>query len=101
MCMSSESLLIILLVGLAAGWLAGLIVHGTGFGPIGDLVIGVVGAFIGDWLLPQLGIHLGSGIISAIVDATIGALLLLLILRLVRAAMDGEQRLGRGWNRRM
>jgi uncharacterized membrane protein YeaQ/YmgE (transglycosylase-associated protein family) len=46
--------------------------QGAGFGLIGDLMIGVVGAFIGDWLLPQLGIHLGSGIISAIIDATIG-----------------------------
>ena len=84
MQMSGESLLIILLVGLIAGWLAGQIVQGTGFGIIGDLLIGIVGAFIGSWLLPQLGLHLGAGLISAIINATIGALLLLFVIRLVR-----------------
>jgi uncharacterized membrane protein YeaQ/YmgE (transglycosylase-associated protein family) len=82
--MSGESLLIILVVGVVAGWLAGQIVQGTGFGIIGDLIIGVIGAFIGGWLMPQLGIHLGSGIVAAIVNATIGALLLLLVIKLVR-----------------
>jgi uncharacterized membrane protein YeaQ/YmgE (transglycosylase-associated protein family) len=75
--MSSESLTLILAVGLIAGWLAGQIVHGTGYGIINDLIIGVVGAFIGGWLLPQLGVHLGPGIIAAVIDATIGAVLLL------------------------
>ena len=100
MYISGESLLTILLVGLAAGWLAGQIVQGTGFGPIGDLVIGIIGAFIGEWLLPQLGLQLGSGIVSAIVDATIGALLLLLIVRLVRGGNGWQARLSRSWNRR-
>ena len=100
MFLSSESLLIILLVGLVAGWLAGQVVQGTGFGPIGDLIIGVAGAFIGGWLLPQIGIHVGSGTISAIIDATVGALLLLLILRLVRGGNGWRARLGRSWNRR-
>ena len=94
MYLSSESLLVILFVGLAAGWLAGQIVRGTGFGLIGDMVIGVVGAFIGDWLLPQLHIHLGVGIVSAIINATIGAVLLLFVIRLVRGrGMSG------GWSR--
>jgi uncharacterized membrane protein YeaQ/YmgE (transglycosylase-associated protein family) len=84
MYLSNESLLVILFVGLVAGWLAGKIVRGTGFGLIGDLAIGIIGAFIGDWLLPRLGIHLGMGIISAIINATIGAIVLLLIVRLVR-----------------
>lgn len=100
MYMSSESLLIILIVGVVAGWLAGQIVQGTGFGLIGDLIIGVAGAFIGGWLLPQLGIHLGSGTISAIIDATIGALILLLIMRLIRGGNGWRARLGRGWNKR-
>jgi uncharacterized membrane protein YeaQ/YmgE (transglycosylase-associated protein family) len=99
MYLSSESLLVILLVGLAAGWLAGQIVQGTGFGLIGDLMIGVLGAFIGNWLLPQLGLHLGSGTISAIIDATIGAVLLLLVIRLVRGGSGWRARLGGGWNR--
>jgi uncharacterized membrane protein YeaQ/YmgE (transglycosylase-associated protein family) len=91
MNMSSESLLVVLFVGLVAGWLAGQFVQGTGFGLIGDLVVGLLGALIGSWLLPELGIHLGTGLISAIVNATIGAVLLLLVVRLVRG--------GGGWQR--
>src|SRR5260370_2433451 len=94
MHISNESLLVILLVGLVAGWLAGKIIRGAGFGVIGDLVIGIIGAFIGDWLLPRLSIHLGTGIISAIINATIGALLLLFIIRLVRG---GAARWRGGW----
>jgi uncharacterized membrane protein YeaQ/YmgE (transglycosylase-associated protein family) len=97
MHISSESLLVILFVGLVAGWLAGQIVQGTGFGLIGDLIVGILGAFIGSWLLPQLGIRLGTGLISAIVNATIGAVLLLLVVRLVRGGGAGWQR---SWWRR-
>ena len=82
MHVSNESLLVILLVGVVAGWLASHLVDGTGFGLIGDMVIGVIGAFIGDWLMPQLGIHLGVGTFGAIINATIGAIPLLLIMRL-------------------
>ncbi len=82
--MSSEGLLVIVIVGVIAGWLAGQIVSGTGYGLINDLVIGVIGAFIGGWLLPRLGIYLGAGIIAAIINATIGAVLLLIVLRFVR-----------------
>jgi uncharacterized membrane protein YeaQ/YmgE (transglycosylase-associated protein family) len=96
MHMSGESLIVILVVGLVAGWLAGQIVRGGGFGLIGDIVIGIIGAFIGDWLLPKLGIHLGVGIVAAIVDATIGAVVLLLIIRLVSQGGRG----GYGWRRR-
>jgi uncharacterized membrane protein YeaQ/YmgE (transglycosylase-associated protein family) len=94
--MSGESLLVILLVGVIAGWLAGQIVRGTGFGLIGDLVVGIIGAFIGNWLLPGLGIYLGVGIVAAIFDATVGAIVLLLVVRLVRGA-NWE---GSGWSRR-
>ena len=97
MHMSNESLLIILGVGLIAGWLAGQIVQGTGLGIVGDLIVGIVGAFIGSWLLPQLGIHLGSGIIAAIINATIGALILLLIIRLVRGGGGWRGSWGRRW----
>ena len=93
MYMSSEGLLIILVVGVIAGWLAGQIVQGTGFGLIGDLVIGIVGAFFGTWLLPQLGVHLGAGLVAAIANATIGAIILLLI---IRAARGGGLLRGRG-----
>src|ERR1700733_12635490 len=78
---------------LPAGWLAKS--QGAGFGLIGDIAIGIVGAFIGDWLLPKIGIHLGTGIVSAIVNATIGAVLLLLVVRL----LQGGGRFG-GWGRR-
>ena len=81
--MSGESALVILLVGLIAGWLAGLIVRGFGFGLIANIGIGVIGALIGSWLLPQLGIRLGSGIAASIVAATIGALVLLVVLGLI------------------
>lgn len=81
--MSGQSLLIILVVGLVAGWLAGLIVRGGGFGIVGDLLIGIVGAFIGNWLFAYFHMHLGTGLVGAIVHATIGAILLLLLLRLV------------------
>jgi uncharacterized membrane protein YeaQ/YmgE (transglycosylase-associated protein family) len=84
MNITGEDLIIILAVGIAAGWLAGQIVEGTGLGLVGDLVAGVAGAFIASWILPQLGIHLGSGIVSAIIEAAIGAVLLLAIIRLVR-----------------
>src|SRR6187200_2854493 len=99
MNMSSESLLVILVVGLVAGWLAGQIVRGTGFGIVGDLIIVILGAFIGSWLLPRFGIHLGSGIISAIVNATIGAVLLLFVVRLLRGGgVWGSRWRGRwGW----
>ena len=86
MHISGESLLVILLVGLVAGWLAGRIVEGGGFGLIGDIAIGIVGAFIGSWLMPRLGIHMASGIVSAIIVATIGAVLLLIIVRLAKGA---------------
>jgi len=99
MYMSGESLLIILLVGIVAGWLGGQIVQGTGFGLVGDLVVGIIGAFIGSWVLPRLGIHLGAGLVAAIANATIGALLLLLTIKLVRGG-GGSRWGGWGWRRR-
>lgn len=95
MHMSNQSLLVILLVGIVAGWLAGKVVRGTGFGIIGDLLVGIVGAFIGNWLLPRVGIHLGTGVVSAIVNATVGAILLLLVVRLVGGAGGWRNRWGR------
>ena len=96
MNISGESLAIILVVGIAAGWLAGQIVQGTGFGIVGDLVIGVLGAFIGAWLFPQLGLQLGAGIVGAIINATIGAVVLLLVIRLVRGGNGWRSGWGRG-----
>jgi uncharacterized membrane protein YeaQ/YmgE (transglycosylase-associated protein family) len=84
MYISSESLIVILFVGLVAGWLAGKVVRGTGFGIIGDIVVGIAGAFIASWIFPRLGFHLGGGLLSEIIYSAIGAIILLLIVRLVR-----------------
>jgi uncharacterized membrane protein YeaQ/YmgE (transglycosylase-associated protein family) len=93
MNLSNESLVVILLVGIFAGWLAGQIVRGGGFGLIGDLIAGIIGAFIGDWLLPRLDIDLGVGTVGFVINATIGAIVLLLIIRLV----SGSRGWGGGW----
>jgi len=84
MNLSNESLLVIIVVGLVAGWLAGKLVRGTGYGLIGDIIICIIGAFIASWLFPQLGIALGTGWIRLILNSTIGAVILLIILRLIR-----------------
>jgi uncharacterized membrane protein YeaQ/YmgE (transglycosylase-associated protein family) len=85
MYISGESLIVILFVGLVAGWLAGKVVRGSGFGIIGDIVIGIIGAFIASWLFPRLGIHIGGGLISEIIYSAIGAIILLLVVRLIRS----------------
>jgi uncharacterized membrane protein YeaQ/YmgE (transglycosylase-associated protein family) len=82
--MHGGGIVVLLLVGLIAGWLAGLIVRGRGFGVIGDLIIGVIGAFIGSWIFAVLGIFIGMGLVGAIISATIGAVVLVAIIRLVR-----------------
>jgi uncharacterized membrane protein YeaQ/YmgE (transglycosylase-associated protein family) len=84
--MSAHGLLAWLVIGLIAGWLAGTFVKGGGFGLIGDVVVGVIGAFIGGWFAGILHIHVGSGWISSILTAFIGAALLILVLRLIRRA---------------
>jgi len=85
MVLSNESIVVILFVGLVAGWLAGKIVRGTGFGIIGDILVGIAGALIAALLFPKLGIHLGTGIVGDIIFSAIGAIILLLIVRLVRS----------------
>ena len=78
-------LLWFLLIGLIAGWLASVVVGG-GFGVIGDIVVGIVGAFIGGYLFRELGLSAGGGVLGSIIVATVGAIVLLLLLRLVRRA---------------
>jgi uncharacterized membrane protein YeaQ/YmgE (transglycosylase-associated protein family) len=77
-------LIVWLIVGGVAGWLAGLIVKGYGFGVIGNIIVGVIGAVIAGWLLPRVGVILGGGIVAAIINAVIGAVVLLLIIGLIR-----------------
>ncbi len=82
--MTIETLLIWLLVGAVAGWLAGLIVKGYGLGLLGNIVVGIIGAFVGGWVFGQLGIASGQGIVGSIIGATVGAVIILLLLRLIR-----------------
>ena len=78
------SIIVWLIVGAIAGWLAGMVVKGGGFGLIGDIIVGIVGSLIGGWLLPRLGLAIGGGFISEIINAFIGAVILLFILRLIK-----------------
>lgn len=84
--MDVSGLLITLIIGAIAGWLAGLIVRGGGFGLIGNIVLGIIGAFVAGWLFPRLGISLGAGFIGSIVHATIGAVIILVIVVLIKRA---------------
>jgi len=82
--MGIESLLVFILIGAIAGWLAGQLVKGYGFGLIGNIAVGIVGAFIAGWLFPRIGLGVGGGILWAIIHATIGAVILLVLIKLIR-----------------
>ncbi|MFU8883077.1 MAG: GlsB/YeaQ/YmgE family stress response membrane protein [Rhodobacterales bacterium] len=84
--MALENLFIILLVGAIAGWLAGKIVKGYGYGLLGNIVVGIAGAFVAGLIFPQLGLSIGTGIAAAIIHATVGAVILLFLIRLVKRA---------------
>jgi uncharacterized membrane protein YeaQ/YmgE (transglycosylase-associated protein family) len=75
-----------LLIGLAAGWLAGQLMKGGGFGVIGDIIVGVIGAMLGGFLFQKMGWSAGGGLFGALVVATVGAIVLLFLLRLVKKA---------------
>lgn len=83
--MDITSLLIFLAIGAVAGWLAGVLMSGGGFGLLGDIVVGIIGALVGGVLFGALGISAG-GLVGAIVTATVGAVVLIFILRLVKRA---------------
>jgi uncharacterized membrane protein YeaQ/YmgE (transglycosylase-associated protein family) len=82
--MALEALLIWLIIGAVAGYLAGVLVTGYGFGPIGNVVVGIVGAFIAAWLFPRLGFYPSGDVLAQIVAATLGAVVLLVLAGLVR-----------------
>jgi len=86
--MTLEGIIIALIVGGIGGWLAGVIVKGAGFGIIGNIVIGIVGALLSSWLLPQLGLSfdVGGPLLTSILYATIGAIIVLVLLSLIRHA---------------
>jgi len=79
-------LLWFLIVGLVAGWLAGVLVKGGGFGVVGDIVIGVIGAILGGWLFSTFGAAPGGGLLGSILVATIGAVVLLVVVRVLKRA---------------
>ena len=79
------NIIIFLLIGLVAGWLAGVLVKGGGFGVLGDIIIGVVGALLGGWLFSVFGIA-AWGLLGQIIVATIGAVVLLFLIRLIKRA---------------
>jgi uncharacterized membrane protein YeaQ/YmgE (transglycosylase-associated protein family) len=82
--MDSHGLIVWLVIGAVAGWAAGSLVKGGGFGLIGDIVVGIIGAFIGGWLAGMLHINIGSGLISSIITAIAGAVILLFVVRMFR-----------------
>ncbi len=82
--MDTNTLIILILVGAAAGWLAGEIRRGYGYGLGGNIIIGIIGSFIGRWLFMQLGIGMGGGVLGSILVACIGALLLLFLVGLIK-----------------
>ncbi len=82
--MLGHGLIFWLIIGGIAGWLAGRLMRGGGFGVIGDIVLGVVGGLIGGWCAGALGIHIGGGIIASLLTATAGAVLLIAVVRLIR-----------------
>lgn len=84
--MDTHGIIVWLVIGAVAGWLAGTLLKGGGFGLIGDIVVGIIGAFIGGWLAGVLGINIGGGLIASIITATAGAVVLILVLRLIKRA---------------
>lgn len=79
-----RGLLLFLLIGLAAGWLAGQFMKGSGFGWVGDLIIGCIGALVGGFLFSQLGISVAGELLGALITATVGAIVLLYLLRVLK-----------------
>ena len=81
--LGTDSLIIVLIVGLVAGWLAAKIVQGTGLGIIGDIIVGVIGAFIGRYISQRAGLGFGGGLIGTLIVAFLGAVILLFVVRLI------------------
>ena len=77
-------IIIWLVIGAVAGWLAGQIVKGGGFGLVGDIIVGIIGSVIAGWLLPRIGLYIGGGFIAEVINAVIGAVILLVVVRLVK-----------------
>ena len=99
--MSNESILMIIVIGGVAGWLAGLIVRGSGYGIIGDIIVGLIGAFVGNWIVRafHLSINFGSSLADRIIISVVGAVLLMLVVGLLRPR-NLRERFSDVWRRR-
>ncbi|SIT92037.1 Uncharacterized membrane protein YeaQ/YmgE, transglycosylase-associated protein family [Yoonia rosea] len=84
--MGIQSILVIIIIGAIAGWLAGQLIRGFGFGLLGNILVGVLGAFVAGLIFPVIGLGLGGGLIGSIIHATLGAVILLFLIRLVKRA---------------
>lgn len=84
--MDPVALIVWLAIGAIAGWLAGQIMKGGSFGLVGDMIVGVVGAAIAGLVLPRFGVMIGGGMVAAIINATIGACMLLFVMRMMKRA---------------
>ena len=84
--MGIQTILVIVIIGAIAGWLAGQIVKGFGFGLLGNIVVGILGAFVAGLIFPVIGLGFGGGIVGAIIHATLGAVILLFMIKLVKRA---------------
>jgi len=79
-----EGLILSLIVGAVAGWLAGNLMRGGGFGLVGNIVVGIVGGLIGGYLFSRMGVSGGGGLVGSLVVSTIGAAILLFLVKLVK-----------------
>jgi uncharacterized membrane protein YeaQ/YmgE (transglycosylase-associated protein family) len=84
--MDTNSLIILLIVGAVAGWLAGLIMGGRGFGIVGNIVLGIIGSFLGGWVFGMLRLSIGRGLVGSIITSTVGAIIVLSLARALRRA---------------
>jgi uncharacterized membrane protein YeaQ/YmgE (transglycosylase-associated protein family) len=84
--MHMNSLIWFLIIGAIAGWLAGLVMKGRGFGLLGDIIVGIIGAFLGGWLFGRLGLSFGGGLAGSLIVAFLGAVILLFLVRLIKRA---------------
>ena len=76
-------IVVTLIIGALAGWLGSMIYKGSGLGILGNIVVGIIGSFVGYWLLGKLGVSLGTGWVGAILTGAIGAIIILVILNLL------------------
>jgi uncharacterized membrane protein YeaQ/YmgE (transglycosylase-associated protein family) len=86
--MTVEAIIVWLIVGAVAGWLAGVITKGGGFGLVGNIIVGILGAVVAGYLFPALGFNFAAGLVGSIINAVIGGVIVILVLSLIRRATN-------------